>query len=94
LYPIITDTHTVGRTPLDEGSARRRDLYLTTHNIHKRKASMPSLGFELAIPASERPQTHAEPLLRQVSTVIVEPYYSECFHLASVRNLLHFLMPV
>jgi hypothetical protein len=28
-----TQTHTtVGRTPLDEGSARRRDLYLTTHN--------------------------------------------------------------
>jgi hypothetical protein len=26
-------THTtVGRTPLDEGSARQRDLYLTTHN--------------------------------------------------------------
>jgi hypothetical protein len=26
-----TQTHTtVGRTPLDEGSARRRDLYLTT----------------------------------------------------------------
>jgi len=24
---------TLGRTPLDEGSARRRDLYLTTHNI-------------------------------------------------------------
>ena len=24
---------TVGRTPLDEQSARRRDLYLTTHNI-------------------------------------------------------------
>jgi hypothetical protein len=27
---------TVGRTPLDEWSARRRDLYLTTHNTHKR----------------------------------------------------------
>jgi hypothetical protein len=27
---------TLGRTPLDEGSARRRDLYLTTHNTHKR----------------------------------------------------------
>ena len=26
-------THTVGRTPLDEGSAHRRDLYLTTHDI-------------------------------------------------------------
>jgi len=27
---------TVGRTPLDEGSARRRDLYLTTHNNRNR----------------------------------------------------------
>jgi hypothetical protein len=28
-----TQTHTpVGRTPLDEGSVRRRDLYLTTQN--------------------------------------------------------------
>jgi hypothetical protein len=27
---------TVGRTALDEWSARRRDLYLTTHNSHNR----------------------------------------------------------
>jgi len=27
---------TGGRTPLDEWSARRRDLYLTTHNTHNR----------------------------------------------------------
>ena len=27
---------TVGRTPLEEWSARRRDLYLPTHNAHKR----------------------------------------------------------
>jgi hypothetical protein len=26
---------TLGRTPLDEWPARRRDLYLTTHNTHK-----------------------------------------------------------
>ena len=32
---------TVGRTPLDEWSARRRDLYLTTHNTHSRQISMP-----------------------------------------------------
>jgi hypothetical protein len=32
---------TLGRTPLDEWSARRRDLYLTTHNTHKRQTSMP-----------------------------------------------------
>ena len=50
---------TLGRTPLDEGSARRRDLYLTTHNIHKRQTSMPPAGFEPVIPASERPQSHA-----------------------------------
>ena len=35
---------TVGRTPLNEWSARRRDLYLTTHNIHNRQISMPSGG--------------------------------------------------
>jgi len=28
--PDHGDTHTLGRTPLDEGSARRRGLYLTT----------------------------------------------------------------
>jgi len=27
---------TLGRTPLDEWSDRRRDLYLTTHNIHNK----------------------------------------------------------
>ena len=35
---------TVGRTPLDEWSARRRDLYLTTHNNHNRQTSMPPGG--------------------------------------------------
>ena len=32
---------TVCRTPLDEWSARRRDLYLTTHDTHNRQTSMP-----------------------------------------------------
>jgi hypothetical protein len=50
---------TLGRTPLDEWSARRRDLYLKRDNTHKRQTSMTPAGFELAIPASERPQTHA-----------------------------------
>ena len=50
---------TVGRTPLDEQSARRRDLYMKTHNTHKRQTSMPPVGFEPRIPAIERPQTHA-----------------------------------
>jgi hypothetical protein len=50
---------TVGRTPLDEWSARRRDLYLSTHNTHNRQTSMPSVGFEPPISAGERPQIYA-----------------------------------
>jgi len=49
---------TVERTPLDEWSAWRRDLYLTTHNTHNRQTSMPSVGFEPTISAGERPQTY------------------------------------
>jgi hypothetical protein len=47
---------TVSRTPLDEGSARRRELYLTTLTI---ETSMPPAGFEPPIPAIERLQTLA-----------------------------------
>ena len=47
---------TVVRTPLDEWSARRRDLYLTTHDTHNRQISMPPVGFEPTISAGERPQ--------------------------------------
>jgi hypothetical protein len=36
LSDIHTNTHTHGRIPLHEGSARRRDSYLTTHNNQKR----------------------------------------------------------
>jgi hypothetical protein len=50
---------TVGRTPLDELLARRRDLYLTTHNTHNRQTSISSAGFEPTISAAERPQTYA-----------------------------------
>jgi hypothetical protein len=50
---------TVGRTPLDEGPARRRDLYLTTHNNHKTQTSMPPVWFEPTILVSEWPKTHA-----------------------------------
>jgi hypothetical protein len=46
---------TVGRTPLDGWSARRRDLYLTTHDTHNRQISMPPVGFQPKISAGERP---------------------------------------
>jgi hypothetical protein len=48
-----THKHTVGLL-----WTRDRDLYLTTHNTHKRQTSIPLAGFELVMPASERSQTH------------------------------------
>ena len=52
----ITLRHTtLGKDPLDEVSACRRDLYLTTHNTHNRQASITPEGFEPAIPARELP---------------------------------------
>ena len=56
----ITLRHsTLGTTPLDEWSARRKHLYLTTNNTHKRQTSMLPAGFEPTIPASEWPQAYA-----------------------------------
>ena len=49
---------TLGSTPLKEWSARRRDVYLTTHNIHNRQTPVSPVGFEATTPPSEGPQTH------------------------------------
>jgi hypothetical protein len=55
----ITLRHTTFcRTPLDEWSAWRIDLYLTTHNSHTRQTFIFPVGFEPTIPASEWPQIH------------------------------------
>jgi hypothetical protein len=51
-------THTHSRTSLDEGWARHKDLYPTTHNQHKGQALMPLEGFEPTIPASKWTHTH------------------------------------
>ena len=48
-----------GRTPLDEWSACRRDIYLATQNTNNILAFMPPLGFEPTISAGERPQVYA-----------------------------------
>jgi hypothetical protein len=60
---IIKASLSLRRTTLEDSSeewtARYRDLYLTTHNTHKKQTSMPPAGFKPAIPASEWPQTHA-----------------------------------
>jgi hypothetical protein len=45
---------TLGRTPLDEWLARRRDLYRTTYNTHKRQNS--GFGIRTRNAAIDRPQ--------------------------------------
>jgi len=50
---------TLGRTPLEEWSARRRGLHLTTHNTHNRQTTIPSAVFEPPISTGQRPQTYA-----------------------------------
>jgi hypothetical protein len=52
-------TQHIGRTPLDEWSARRRELYLTKHYTQRRQKSMPQGGFESAMLASEQQHTDA-----------------------------------
>ena len=59
LFDLIAfnDTHTVGRTPLDDRTARHRDLYLITHSTQKSQTTMPLKRCEPAVPASVRPLT-------------------------------------
>ena len=56
----IPRSHTiVNRIPLNGRSARRRDVYLTSHNIHNRLTTMPAAQFKATTSASDRPQTLA-----------------------------------
>jgi hypothetical protein len=58
-FPDHIRLTTVGRTPLDEWSARHRDLYLTTHDTRNRQISISPVGFEPTISVGKRPQTYA-----------------------------------
>jgi len=49
-----THTHSVGL--LWTSDRPGRDLYLTTHNTHKRQIDMPPAGLEPAIPAAAEPR--------------------------------------
>jgi hypothetical protein len=42
LSQSVKHTHTLGRTPLDNGLTRRRDLYLTTQNMRQRDSTLQS----------------------------------------------------
>jgi hypothetical protein len=49
---------TFGRIPLDEWSARSRDLYLTKYNTYNRQTSVLPAGFEPTISAGEGPHVY------------------------------------
>ena len=57
IFYITHDDAPVGRTPLDEWSARRRET--VPGNTHNKQKSQPPAVFESTIPANEGPQTHA-----------------------------------
>jgi hypothetical protein len=70
-------------TPLEERSACHRDLYLTTHNTHNRQTSTLPVGFEPAIPASKRPDTHA---LDRAATGIGIQWYSPTQNVQGIKQ--------
>jgi hypothetical protein len=79
----ITLRHiTLGRTPLDEWSAARRDLYLTTHNTLKIQTSTPSPGGIRT--HKPRKQAAADPRLRPRGA---SPACPHAFHGAHRYNL-------
>jgi hypothetical protein len=79
----------VGRTPLDEWSARRRGLYLTTHNTHNWQTSIPlqdsnpQFRRRAAIDPRHRPHCNWDrPFLLTVDTknvcVLLSPHAINC----------------
>jgi hypothetical protein len=59
-------THTLGKTPLEKGSARRRDLK------HKSQTSMPPVGYEPANPSFKRLQTYMlDRVATRIGTVVI-----------------------
>ena len=93
---------TVGRTPLDEWSVRRRDLYLTTQNNHNRQTSMPPGGIRthslirrVAADLRLRPRGHLDRhnnnnnnIINQVKNMYINTHFKEILHL-NTRNMQH-----
>ena len=77
-YPhCLGFTVALGRTPLGEESARCRDLYPTsTQHSQEREIHTP-WEFELAIPASERPQATG------IGMIYCMNFYATCLYISN-----------
>ena len=85
----ITLRHTIfDRTPLDEGSLPRTDVYLPTHNTHHRHTCMPPAGFEYTIPADLRlrPHGHRDRLNTLVRVKIVTGVKNKVLHFSEIKK--------
>jgi hypothetical protein len=89
-YCTHTHKHTLG------GTARIRNLYLTTHNTHNRQTSILPAGFEPTIPASERPQTARLPCLKVLHFILRFSviYYCQPRSLNCKKITINFVMSV
>jgi len=82
-------TFQLDSTSLVEWSAQRRGPYRTPYNTPKRLTFMSPAGFELATPASERPQTHA---LYRAATWIGKSNYSYCrLQMNNLQNCTYYI---
>jgi len=71
---------------LDQWSARSVDPYLTTNNIHVTEISIPSVGFEHAIPANRRSQTYAlDRTPKEIHAILTETL--ACFFPGRAKDL-------
>jgi len=79
----------ISRTPLDDGTDHRRDLYLTAHNTHNAQTSMSLEGFETAISTNGWPQTHT---LYHVAIGISRSFsYSDKFDICFWCSIINFV---
>ena len=87
---------TIDKTPLDEWSARLRELYLTTHKNHNPQISMSPAGFEPVILAGDRSQTEALKTVRSPGSpdFVVLSNQILCFSLRCVSFSAMFCMLV
>jgi len=74
LHHITLNEHTLGRTPVDEESSRRKDVHLTTNNNQKTQDLCPR-GIRTCDPSKGtvtdpllRPRGHWDPLFKTSGT--------------------------
>jgi hypothetical protein len=83
----VTLSHTtLCRTPMDEWSARRRDMSHDNTQHSQQTHIHVAAGFEPAIPSSERPQTHA--LGRAATAIGLQVIYTHVFPIVKTAHCL------